>query len=188
MIVYNDALDDSFARGLLNDCHDKFFSAQHIWSSNYNWQQNIVKASHPVLTRPFEDEVASRIIDMLIDRGITDHREWSVMNFVWTKLSYIPWHNDDKYSESITIYLNESWDEDWGGIFLYKESRIAKEVKGLFPVFNTAVKNARNLTHCITPVSLDAGAPRFTIQMFSQKERDVPPETKKIWAYNKIKY
>jgi hypothetical protein len=184
MQVHQNALDSDFAKELFKDSHDRFIGQDASWSTNYAWQPNIVKASHPVLTRAYDDATADKIIDNLIENNVIPHRDFSVMTYVWTKLAYIAWHGDDKYDSSLTVYLNEYWDPDWGGVFLYKENLTDTAVKGIIPTFNTAVINTRNLQHCITPVGLDAGAPRITIQMFSKRPRKDVEEAKKFWAFS----
>ena len=184
MQVYQNALTPDFAKELLNDAHEKFMGNEPVWGTNYAWQSNIVNVSHPVLTRAYDDATANKIIDNLLENKIIPHGDFSVMNYVWTRLAYIAWHGDDKYDSSLTVYLNESWNPDWGGIFLYKENMADTAVSGIIPTFNTAVVNTRNLQHCITPVGLDAGLPRITIQMFSKRPRKEVQEAKKFWAFN----
>lgn len=45
---------------------------------------------------------------------------------MWHKLSFIPWHSDkDSYDAvrfAATLYLNKEWDDNWGGLFLYKKT------------------------------------------------------------------
>jgi Rps23 Pro-64 3,4-dihydroxylase Tpa1-like proline 4-hydroxylase len=92
------------------------------------------------------------------------------MNYVWTRLSYIPWHNDAASRIAITIYLNEYWDPDWGGIFLYSTDIEPRNIKGYVPKFNTAIKNNNKILHSTTMISMDAKSPRITIQLFTNAE------------------
>lgn len=183
MEVYKNILDPEFARKLFKESHEKFLGSDFGWSTNYNWQPNLVKSSHPVLMRPYDNETTDKILDALIAKGAITHKNFAVMNYVWTKLSYITWHNDDNYDQSLTIYLNDFWDWDWGGLFLYKEDN-TNHVKGIIPEFNSAVVNVKNYSHCVTPVHLDCQMPRITVQIFSKNGKQVktnppPPNT---WA------
>ena len=87
------------------------------------------------------------------------------MNFVWTKLSYILWHNDPTASSAITVYLNEIWHKDWGGIYLFNESD-GEQIRGYIPKFNSAVKNDSRIMQATTIVSSDAETPRITVQLY----------------------
>jgi Rps23 Pro-64 3,4-dihydroxylase Tpa1-like proline 4-hydroxylase len=104
------------------------------------------------------------ILDALITAGIVEHDRYAVMNYAWTRLSYIPWHNDGHRSEALTIYLNDVWEKDWGGLFLYEDDE--GSLRGFVPSFNCGLKNRSNVKHSTTPVTLDAPEPRFTVQLF----------------------
>jgi Rps23 Pro-64 3,4-dihydroxylase Tpa1-like proline 4-hydroxylase len=110
-----------------------------------------------------EKSESDDIILRLIARGILDHPRFAVMMYAWTKLSYIPWHNDVGHNIAVTIYLNDQWPIDWGGLFLYRDGA---DIRGYAPRFNTGLRNQGNVLHSTTPVSLDAETPRFTLQLF----------------------
>ena len=180
MQIHKNILDEQFAKDLFKDAHTRFLSPSFEWSTNYNWQPSLVNASHPVLTRPYDPETADKILEALIAKGILTHKNFAVMNYIWTKLSYITWHNDDRYDQAVTIYLNEFWGWDWGGHFLYKTDN-TNEFQGFIPEFNMCVVNTKNYSHCVTPISLDAQMPRITIQIFSKNEKS---EAAGLWALN----
>ena len=113
------------------------------------------------------DPLRSLILQQLIDRAVITHRNYSVMNYAWTQLSYIPWHSDDHREQAITVYLNHPWDMNWGGLFLYRTPD--RQIRGYAPRFNCGVRNSDKLEHSTTPVMFDAPEPRFTIQLFATK-------------------
>jgi Rps23 Pro-64 3,4-dihydroxylase Tpa1-like proline 4-hydroxylase len=120
--------------------------------------------------------MAAIILQQLHDRGIIEDkntRNYHVMNYIWSRLSYIPWHNDNIHANAVTIYLNEHWDPDWGGIYLYYTTIEANIIRGYVPKFNTAVKNNNRIAHSTTMVSMDAESPRVTIQLFTKAENKV---------------
>jgi len=135
------------------------------WTSNAFWDQGIIKASHPVLVKQLPEHYKRLVLNTLVENGILKHLNYHVMQYAWTKLSYIPWHNDDIYSDAMTIYLNTIWNKDWGGYFLYEDS--GNQIRGYIPRFNTAVQNKNKIAHATTPVSLDASDVRVTLQIFS---------------------
>jgi Rps23 Pro-64 3,4-dihydroxylase Tpa1-like proline 4-hydroxylase len=125
-----------------------------------------VKASSPVLVRPYNDLLKNSILNQLLKNNVIKHTDYSVMNFVWTKLSYIPWHDDPAASSAITVYLNEKWHRDWGGIYLFSENE-GEQIRGYIPKFNSAVKSESRVMHATTIISSDAETPRITVQLFS---------------------
>lgn len=76
--------------------------------------------------------------------------------------SYVNWHTD-KTPVGISIYLNEFWDRDWGGLFLYDDG---SGIKGIKPEFNRAVVATANIPHCVSPVSLISAQHRYSVQLF----------------------
>jgi Rps23 Pro-64 3,4-dihydroxylase Tpa1-like proline 4-hydroxylase len=174
IMFYDDVLKEQFAKHLLRDSMDNLSSGRGFTHSNFHWSPGIVKASQVVLVRDYEQEMAALILSQLQDRGILDDEEYHVndyhvMNYAWTKLSYIPWHNDPDYKNAITVYLNEHWDRDWGGIYLYVD-RETKGIKGYVPQFNSGLKNNSKLDHSTTLISVDAEYPRLTIQVFPKTQ------------------
>ena len=39
--------------------------------------------------------------------------------YLWGPGSYIPWHSDEVYSSAFSIYMNENWNYEDGGLFQY---------------------------------------------------------------------
>ena len=135
--------------------------------SNFHWSPGIVAASQPVLVRDYPDRLADMIRKKLIQRGIIDTMECSVMNYAWTRLSYIPWHNDEHRKDAVTVFPNREWDRNMGGLFLY-ETEPDGTIQAMVPRFNCALRNSGHILHATTPVYLEAPEPRFTIQLFSR--------------------
>ena len=64
--------------------------------------------------------------------------------YIWQQLSGIAVHDDHDKVFGATIYLNDTWQPENGGIFLYKEkesSASAHEWSALLPNNNTMVVN-----------------------------------------------
>jgi Rps23 Pro-64 3,4-dihydroxylase Tpa1-like proline 4-hydroxylase len=163
--IYENVLEEQFCKFLLKNSLQELSSGKEFSRSNLHWEPNIVKASTLVLVRDYNEILKKMILSQLLKKSIIDNCDYVVMNYAWSKLSYIPWHNDGHRKTAITIYLNEIWDENWGGIFLYKDKK-TNHIKGYIPKFNTAIKNDSHVIHSTTMVSLDAEVPRITIQIF----------------------
>jgi hypothetical protein len=165
---FEDVFDPKFCAFLLTDAKSQLSSGNEFRRSNYHWPPSIVRASQPVLVRDYGAALSALILGQLVKRGVIQNTEFVVMNFASSRLSYIPWHDDTKHEVAITVYLNEVWDRDWGGIFLYMADEPAT-IRGYAPKFNTGVKNTGHIMHATTMVTTDAEAPRFTLQIFPKK-------------------
>jgi hypothetical protein len=161
---FDQVFEPVFCNFLLKDSREKLASGHEFTRSNYQWASNVVKASAPVLVRHYDPALAAIILDQLIKRGVLESTEFVVMNYAWSRLSYIPWHSDDMHEVAVTVYLNELWDRDWGGVFLYRDQ--AAEIRGYAPKFNSCVRNAGHIMHSTTMITTDAGSPRLTVQIF----------------------
>lgn len=94
-------------------------------------------------------------------------------------LESYPWHTDvhSEYHDpdytgdnfdgtmGITIYLNKNWDQDWGGYFLYKDSKDATSGGFVQPVYNRAVFNNGKEYHAVSGTGLRCDV-RLSIQIF----------------------
>lgn len=138
-----------------------FYSGEHIFKTNYSWNENVVLDSAPVLIHAADGKVAEDIRETVFQKtGVTNIKD--IMFYYWTRNSFIPWHDDAHKKSAITIYLNDTWDPNWGGYFLYEQN---KDIKCIIPQRNKAIHNDAHLRHCTTPVTHN-GFVRSTIQLF----------------------
>ena len=78
------------------------------------------------------------------------------------KGSGINWHNDGNWKYGATYYLNNKWNKDWGGEFMFT----CDNGHGYIPVVgNSLVIIKSPLNHKVTPV-LSPIIPRISVQMF----------------------
>lgn len=162
---FDNVFDEQFCRFLLANARASLETGTEFTRSNFHWDERIRKSSAPVLVRDYDDVLARLILDRLLARGLIPDADYRVMNYAWTRLSYIPWHTDAK-QQGVTVYLNERWELDWGGLFLFKDE--LGDIRAVPPNFNYAVRNDNSVPHATTPVSLDAPEPRFTLQLFDR--------------------
>jgi hypothetical protein len=69
----------------------------------------------------------------------------------------MPWHQDTAYINQATIYLNQHWNESWGGLF---------QTEDVIHVPNHncgVVKGVDAVPHAITPITTDQ--PRLSVQI-----------------------
>lgn len=166
---FDNVFDPQFCTFLLKESQAQLASGSAFSRSNYQWKSNIVRSSLPVLVRDYDDPLSGMILSQLIKRGVLETNQFAVMNYAWSRMSYIPWHEDPDHETAVTVYLNEKWDRDWGGIFLYMDD--AAQIHGYPPRFNTCVRNSGHVMHSTTMVTPDADGPRLTLQLFPKKSQ-----------------
>ena len=89
-----------------------------------------------------------------------------LQHYIWHKYSSISKHCDGIYKWGATIYLNENWDMNHGGIFIWKDCN--KELHALCPEYNTMVLNTEAEDHLVTMITPTAPENRVTIQIWGQ--------------------
>lgn len=131
------------------------------FTTNYYWEHNVRKDSNIVLVHHIEKGEIFEKIKNIIQQKL-EHSPRHIMFYYWLQGSHIPWHNDIDYTAGITIYLNEYWNKDHGGIFLFDHDN---EIKGIYPKRNMAIEQCGNVRHSVCPTTSTSDI-RYTIQIF----------------------
>jgi hypothetical protein len=134
----------------------------YMGRTNLCWQDEIVNQSTPVIIRDILNDsplYAKLKSEIEAKTGLEVDR---LMMYFWTKLSYIPWHNDSHVESALTIYLNDYWNENWGGYFMYN---LNNQIIAIKPERNLGVIQTGNVYHSVSTLNLDASL-RITIQSF----------------------
>jgi Rps23 Pro-64 3,4-dihydroxylase Tpa1-like proline 4-hydroxylase len=157
--VFNNTLSES----LIKEVKDHVRSSEAHKSNYTSWDPSVIKNSSPILVFSVPDSLKNKIITELSKNfDINKNNDVAITYCYYTKFSYIPWHEDQNYTQAITIYMNEYWDIDWGGYFAYE---INNKIECIKPNYNTSVKIETPLSHAVFSVSIDAPV-RETIQIF----------------------
>ena len=142
------------------------------WKSSFSWDDNIkwgVEARTLLTIAP--GFVRQRIIKHF---NFKDDDNLFVGIYLWFPGANIAWHNDTQYDYGGTIYLNERWHANHGGLFLYsdgfdkEQQKPVGEIKGFVPEYNTMIVNKDNNGHAVTTTTVSAPI-RKTIQFFHRK-------------------
>jgi Rps23 Pro-64 3,4-dihydroxylase Tpa1-like proline 4-hydroxylase len=78
------------------------------------------------------------------------------------KGSGINWHDDGNWKYGVTYYINNRWNDSWGGELMFRDEKINGFIK---PIKNSLVIIKSPIQHKVVPV-LNNTIPRTTIQMF----------------------
>lgn len=133
-------------------------------TNNYSfWDNSIIKDSARVdIFHLSETPFKPQIIESYKNFISNTYSECFINFYKWLPGSYIPFHSDGAYGISSTIYLNEHWDKNYGGLFLYEKSN---EIKVFTPKYNWAVISDNQLPHSTSIISPKAPI-RETLQIF----------------------
>lgn len=140
------------------------------WYNNTMWDDVIVKNSGLVAVLPlpnFSKEIQNIFTsfdEKFIGYSIT------LQYYEWHRGSYIPWHNDGNHDYGATIYLNEDWDIEDGGIFMYYENNNQEDIKCIAPKYNTLVVNDNHEFHHVSLINYHAKEVRKTLQIWIDEQ------------------
>ena len=150
---------------LYNECNESSIyllkNKKYTFKTNHMWDHDVRLDSAVVLVHDVSNQElickVSNIVKEKFNREIND-----IMFYYWMPCSHIPWHNDEGHAGGITIYLNEQWDNNHGGIFLFNDGT---KILGIYPNKNRAIEQYGNVYHSVCPTSMNSNI-RRTIQIF----------------------
>lgn len=156
-------VDNVLSRSLL-DSITEYSRSSEIHFSYQLWEQEVIKDSNPVLIKYFNEDMRSRMISE-IGKYLPEQYEYITISWYgWIRGSYIPWHSDAHTRLAATIYLNELWDDNWGGYFAYEDG---DEVKCIKPHHNRMTMVKPPCRHTVFNTTSIAPI-RETIQIFAR--------------------
>jgi len=167
MQIYENVLNENTLNLIYREL-THFMEHEHLWScSNFKWGDKFsnlrTNISGTTMVAKVSDTLTEIILEDL-DDVLPSMNHKLIKYFVWLPNSGISKHTDYTYKFGSTIYLNESWDINDGGLFLYENATDDWRVH--IPRYNTMVVNDTGLVHMVTPVSAFAKHNRYTIQIF----------------------
>lgn len=156
-----------FEEELFIECQEyslKFYNEKETLQTNYQyWGRNVIKDSSIVyIYHLSKDDLLYMKIRETIQIKLKIDKIKCIMFYYWTQNSHIPWHNDNLHTGGITIYLNESWDKDSGGLFLFDNNEM---IQGIYPERNLCIQQHGNIDHSVCPTTSQSEV-RSTIQVF----------------------
>jgi Rps23 Pro-64 3,4-dihydroxylase Tpa1-like proline 4-hydroxylase len=175
---------------LLKECVEysdkQFFSKNFDWTNQDKWSRNIVLDSAVVHIHEIPEDHSLSIKVRSVVEETLKVKTRNVMCYYWMPGSHIPWHNDANHAGGISIYLNDSWDKDHGGLFLYMDYNKKEEenndmgsddedeycthytptiIKAIVPKQNLALYQKGGRMHATTTTT-SASPVRKTLQIF----------------------
>lgn len=143
---------------------DKFKDLQKLQTNIEYWDKEIVKHSSEVFLSRIDDKsILFEKLEGEIKKYVSQirYKRCGISFYFWTKNSYIPWHYDLGRSCAITIYLNDDWHIDDGGLYLYKNN---DTINAVVPEKNLGIVADYKTFHATS--SIVENKIRRTIQIF----------------------
>lgn len=164
MKIYNDVLNNETIQAVRVET-DKAFSEDTWRLAAFSWPAYLRVG---LLTGPgcrvVSPELASSI-EGQIKHLLPSYEKLGQQIYVWPPGSGIAVHNDGNYKFGVTIYLNDTWDLNYGGLFIWGD-KATSELKVRMPEFNSLVLNDDEEQHLVTPVALGSPVLRHTLQIW----------------------
>jgi len=174
MKIYEDVLPPKLLKKCIEEL--KSFQQSEVWGiSNFFWQEELqVGLVGNVSTTPLPEESALKIHEVLNKyfSKMGSNYEVTYQYYIWNKMAGIASHDDGNYGAGATLYLNETWDPNWGGLFVWQDKDEKKGYKfnAICPKQNMLIINDECEWHLVTSTSPTIPHTRITIQMwYAQK-------------------
>ena len=135
----------------------------HNFLTHHWWQPQLVLDSFPIITHKASSDLPfySELKDFV--ETFSGFNADIISFYFGTTFSYFPWHNDGKRDGAMTIYLNDIWDENWGGYYLFNETD--NDIRAIPIKPNLVIMSRGPVRHSTTAVNKTADI-RRTIQIF----------------------
>lgn len=137
------------------------------------WGAGLEAGSYaPVLILPipeFRDHLINKYQNE-VDPMFKEYPNLTCFMHIWLPGSQITFHHDaseDNPRLSSTIYINEAWNWNWGGLFIYDHPQLGQG--WVYPHPNSMIWFKPPIYHATTMVSGHAEHPRLSIQCFFNK-------------------
>ena len=156
------------SNSLFEDCiaHYERMIEEPVWTSSIqNWKPSLNQGLvGSVLYASVPGEILQRIEEET--KHYFPGGKIECVYQIWQPLSGVGVHNDGHKKFGATIYLNEEWDRNAGGWFIWEDEE-TREYRAYLPVKNSMIVNDRFEYHQVTPVAAQYGADRVTIQVWA---------------------
>jgi hypothetical protein len=161
MKIENEVLSESLIAKLKTFTRD---GKQPTQTNFFGYDKGVTGFSNAVFGFTLSEDLKSEVCQELVAKGIFEKepKDWKVFIHLMSRASFIPWHDDNTYAYTGTIYLNELWDKNLGGYFAYEDSN---EIKCIFPTYNLGCFFKPPVMHSVTVTAGNAPL-RESVQIF----------------------
>jgi hypothetical protein len=160
--------ENVFTQETLDKLHNFSRGGKQPTKTNFfSYLPEIVGVSNAIFGFDLDDEFKKTVFKELVNKNILPSTPKKSQAYIqlFSRNSFVPWHGDDKYLFTVTVYLNKEWDINFGGLFIYEEN---KELKCLLPKYNTAVNFIPPMGHTTSATNINATL-RESLQIFVEE-------------------
>jgi hypothetical protein len=163
-------------QNIIDEINEKFHSSKgkNVFEINNmgRWGSGLEAGSYAPVFILNIDEYKDYFIQKYksVDPVFQDFNRLTCFLHIWPPGSQINFHHDAAENDprlSSTIYINPSWNWNWGGLFLYDDPDTGQG--WVFPHYNKMVWFVPPIFHSTSMVNLAAEYPRLSIQCFFSK-------------------
>ena len=165
--IYKKFLDKNLINDVIN--YVKENQDNYVWRVNQlAWDESIVNKGKEVSILNLE-KFTNRFLKIYKEKKVInkDLKICGILFYIWGRGSFIPFHNDAHVEAASTIYLNDSWDSDDGGLFIWRDE--LNKLNVVEPEFNKMVFNSNKLWHGVTMIAPFSQQLRYSVQVFFKK-------------------
>lgn len=166
MVITENFLDADLFNRLIVYADEIWRSKHNTFKTNHHWVDYIIKDSNIILAHDIPQDTS---IYRDLRNYVKNIDNFSIVNelmlYYYSPGCHIPWHDDSHCDGAATIYLNDDWDKNWGGLFLYDQG---DGIRGLVPKKNMMAFQPGGIPHSVSVLSPQAPV-RVTVQAFMGK-------------------
>ena len=164
MLQYKNVLTEDLIQEIFIERENR--KNQNMWAiSDMFWGKHLLAGTTSTcVTSVLSEQLRIKVEDNLRDK-LPPFNKLSIQHYVWLHGAGIATHTDHAYNFGATIYLNKTWNVNFGGIFLWKQKN-SIDYTAIVPEYNSMMLNTEGEEHLVTPVALDAPEVRHTLQIW----------------------
>ena len=170
MIFKKNIFDIEFLTKVVQDI--KLLQSEPRWVINkYFWEIRLFEnlSGNVLISDSIHPDIRETIESTIFNALDIDKKKIKSMSmayYIWEYGSGIHWHTDSHADVGITLYLDQYWKPEYGGILEYiKDGRHA-----FVPEFGAISVNANQTLHRVTPINYNS---RKTVQLFIQYDSEL---------------
>jgi Rps23 Pro-64 3,4-dihydroxylase Tpa1-like proline 4-hydroxylase len=147
-------------------CDDIFDNNNSLFKASHYWNPILLKSVKSDvlsyrLTETIDNEIYRLIYSMLVSQFDFKIKEMHFYYFL--QESNIQWHDEGYHAAGATIYLNQKWNKEDGGFFLYQKKN--EDISIILPEMNKCIFQSGAVEHATTP-TFNHSPVRKSIQVF----------------------
>lgn len=133
----------------------------------FNYSESVTGVSNAIFGFDLDEDLQNEVIAELLTKKMLPKKPKKLQAYIhlFSRNSYIPWHQDAIYKHTVTVYLNHVWNIDLGGLFVYESKG---GLKCLMPTRNLGVSFVPPLGHTTTSTNINAPL-RESLQIFVEE-------------------